>query len=243
MKNCELCKGLARIYCESDQASLCWNCDVKVHGANFLVARHTRSVLCHTCQSPTAWKASGAELDVTVTVCESCVTGFRKRGGGEGNLQEGNGDSTETEDDDSDSDDDDDFDDDEDGDDEEEDSDNQVVPWSSSSSTPPPQAASSSSSEESVCKFNNSGGEVSSKRMRNFASDLGSQEHRDRPSPKRKYCSTVTAPAELSGAEDEEAGLEYLKPLKIRRNDSDGFCSTRPGLHSGSVIKSLRKSP
>ncbi|GMN61241.1 hypothetical protein TIFTF001_030332 [Ficus carica] len=67
MKYCELCKGLARTYCESDQASLCWNCDVKVHGANFLVARHSRTVLCHACQSPTPWKASGAELGVTVS--------------------------------------------------------------------------------------------------------------------------------------------------------------------------------
>lgn len=178
MKNCELCKGLARTYCESDQASLCWTCDVKVHGANFLVARHTRSVLCHACQAPTPWKASGAELGVTVSVCENCVVGVRNRGQQE-ESQGGNEDEIDTGDDDDDDDDlngDDDDDDDVDGaddgeedeeeavgdgdDDDEEDADNQVVPWSSTS-TPPPPAASSSSSEESVSRFNNGGGEVS----------------------------------------------------------------------------------
>uniref|UniRef100_A0A803QCP8 B box-type domain-containing protein n=1 Tax=Cannabis sativa TaxID=3483 RepID=A0A803QCP8_CANSA len=61
------------MYCESDQASLCWDCDEKVHGANFLVAKHSRSLLCHVCNFPTPWMASGAELTPTVSVCESCV--------------------------------------------------------------------------------------------------------------------------------------------------------------------------
>ncbi|KAH7546531.1 hypothetical protein FEM48_Zijuj01G0210800 [Ziziphus jujuba var. spinosa] len=73
MIKCELCGLRARIYCESDQASLCWDCEEKVHGANFLVAKHTRSLLCHVCQSPTPWKASGPKLTPTVSVCESCV--------------------------------------------------------------------------------------------------------------------------------------------------------------------------
>ncbi|KAM0059041.1 putative transcription factor interactor and regulator Znf-B family [Helianthus debilis subsp. tardiflorus] len=46
MKTCELCKSAAKIYCDSDQASLCWTCDNKVHSANFLVARHSRTLLC-----------------------------------------------------------------------------------------------------------------------------------------------------------------------------------------------------
>ena len=75
MKKCELCKIQARTYCESDQASLCWNCDAKVHGANFLVARHSRTLLCNTCQSQTPWKASGAKLGHTFSVCETCVRG------------------------------------------------------------------------------------------------------------------------------------------------------------------------
>ncbi|XP_059277814.1 zinc finger protein CONSTANS-LIKE 9-like [Lycium ferocissimum] len=72
MKNCELCNGLARIYCESDHANLCWDCDMKVHSANFLVAKHSRSLLCHVCQSPTAWSATGAKIGRTVSVCERC---------------------------------------------------------------------------------------------------------------------------------------------------------------------------
>lgn len=72
-KNCELCKGAARVYCESDQASLCWSCDAKVHSANFLVARHVRSLLCHSCHSPTAWSGSGHKLGRTLSICEPCV--------------------------------------------------------------------------------------------------------------------------------------------------------------------------
>lgn len=72
-KNCELCKGAARVLCESDQARLCWSCDAKVHSANFLVARHVRSLLCHSCQSPTAWSGSGHKLGRTISVCEPCV--------------------------------------------------------------------------------------------------------------------------------------------------------------------------
>lgn len=84
MKHCELCKEIARTYCESDRASLCWSCDAKVHSANFLVARHSRSVLCHTCQSPTPWIASGAELSVAVAACQSCVFGEKNsRSGGD----------------------------------------------------------------------------------------------------------------------------------------------------------------
>ncbi|GMJ15927.1 hypothetical protein HRI_005261900 [Hibiscus trionum] len=73
MKKCELCGQLARMLCESDQANLCWDCDLKVHGANFLVANHTRTLLCHVCQNRTPWLASGRNLGPAVTVCDSCV--------------------------------------------------------------------------------------------------------------------------------------------------------------------------
>ncbi|KAF4392698.1 hypothetical protein G4B88_029437 [Cannabis sativa] len=63
MKDCELCGLRARMYCESDQASLCWDCDEKVHGANFLVAKHSRSLLCHVCNFPTPWMASVRPLN------------------------------------------------------------------------------------------------------------------------------------------------------------------------------------
>ncbi|KAL8228473.1 hypothetical protein R6Q57_016057 [Mikania cordata] len=74
MKTCELCKSMARAYCESDRASLCWTCDAKVHSANFLVARHSRTLLCQACQSPTPWTASGDTLwPSTASVCRTCV--------------------------------------------------------------------------------------------------------------------------------------------------------------------------
>ncbi|KAM0007083.1 putative transcription factor interactor and regulator Znf-B family [Helianthus debilis subsp. tardiflorus] len=73
MKRCELCKSTARIYCESDRASLCWTCDSKVHSANFLVTRHSRSLLCRVCQSVTPWTASGEKLcRSTASVCSRC---------------------------------------------------------------------------------------------------------------------------------------------------------------------------
>ncbi|GMJ06450.1 hypothetical protein HRI_004314200 [Hibiscus trionum] len=75
MKSCELCMSAATTYCESDQASLCCHCDAKVHGANFLVARHARCLLCHACQARTPWRATGFKLGRAVTVCETCVNG------------------------------------------------------------------------------------------------------------------------------------------------------------------------
>ncbi|KAM1033359.1 hypothetical protein FF1_036854 [Malus domestica] len=125
MKKCDLCDSAAKVYCDSDQASLCWDCDVKVHGANFLVAKHSRTLLCHVCQSPTPWIGSGLKLCPTVSVCESCV-----------NNNEGNHHQDEDEDDD-----------DEEGQDgAEEDEENQVVPWSCK--PPPPVSSTSSSSRE-----------------------------------------------------------------------------------------------
>ncbi|XP_074589490.1 uncharacterized protein LOC141845322 [Curcuma longa] len=72
VKKCELCDSPARIHCESDQANLCWDCDAKVHGANFLVARHSRCLLCRRCQSLTPWRAEGSRLGGTVSVCQPC---------------------------------------------------------------------------------------------------------------------------------------------------------------------------
>uniref|UniRef100_A0A2N9F468 B box-type domain-containing protein n=1 Tax=Fagus sylvatica TaxID=28930 RepID=A0A2N9F468_FAGSY len=151
MKKCELCKVQAQTYCESDQASLCWDCDAQVHGANFLVARHSRTLLCHACQSHTPWKASGPKLGHTVSVCDTCVL---------------RNDEEELEDDGQDSD--------ESNDDEEEEGDNQVVPWSTTPPPPPPTSSSSSEEEEeeeeeeSVTVFSS----LKLKRMRENASDL-----------------------------------------------------------------------
>ncbi|KAA8519913.1 hypothetical protein F0562_014177 [Nyssa sinensis] len=153
MKKCELCNStIARMYCDSDEASLCWDCDTKVHTANFLVAKHSRTLLCHACQSPTPWTGSGPKLGPTVSVCETCArTNHPKNNDDEDDDQ--NSEDQSDEDDDSDDDGDDgDGDGDGDDDDDDDDGDNQVVPLSYSS-LPPPPLVSSSCSEESSSKL------------------------------------------------------------------------------------------
>ncbi|KAK9157035.1 hypothetical protein Scep_003609 [Stephania cephalantha] len=77
---------------ESDQASLCWDRDSKVHCANFLVARHSRSLLCHSCQS------TGVKLWPTVSVCERCMKG-KERGSGVAEEESHNGNEIDRDDD------------------------------------------------------------------------------------------------------------------------------------------------
>lgn len=79
MKKCELCNSAASMYCGSDQAVLCWDCDTKIHAANFLVAKHVRTLLCHACQSPTPWTGSGPKFGPTVSVCETCFRSSNRR--------------------------------------------------------------------------------------------------------------------------------------------------------------------
>ncbi|KAK7341151.1 hypothetical protein VNO80_24076 [Phaseolus coccineus] len=78
-ESCALCEKRAVMLCESDQAKLCWECDEKVHGANFLVAKHSRVLLCRSCHSPTPWKASGTKLTPTVSFCQPCVANRHAR--------------------------------------------------------------------------------------------------------------------------------------------------------------------
>ncbi|KAL4333311.1 hypothetical protein GQ457_07G028650 [Hibiscus cannabinus] len=75
MQRCELCNNRGRIYCESDVAILCWECDSRVHGANFLVARHLRTLLCHRCQSLTSRYGWGPMLASTpfALFCGNCI--------------------------------------------------------------------------------------------------------------------------------------------------------------------------
>ncbi|GAB2242595.1 hypothetical protein Droror1_Dr00019370 [Drosera rotundifolia] len=141
MMSCELCKSsTARISCDSDQARLCWGCDAAVHGANFLVARHSRCLLCHRCQSPTPWCASGSRLSpTTFSLCEKCVGEKAAEESGENEIGDEEVEiETENENDDDDEE--------EEEEDEGEEDDTQVVPGRSL--TPPPPATSSSSSEE-----------------------------------------------------------------------------------------------
>ncbi|KAI4388325.1 hypothetical protein MLD38_000663 [Melastoma candidum] len=156
-KRCDLCGcSQARVHCESDQASLCWSCDLEVHAANFLVEKHVRVLLCGSCSAPSPWKASGACLGSAATVCEVC---FRHREAGVGVLSgeemrgrvdhdvrdesEDGGEEDEAADESE----------------EEEDGENQVVPWAFDA--PPPSVDRSSSTGETGDEF----GDVCESRM------------------------------------------------------------------------------
>ncbi|CAL0328965.1 unnamed protein product [Lupinus luteus] len=67
---CEFC-GIIRamVYCKSDSARLCMNCDVSVHGANSLSYRHSRSILCNKCNSQTGIVYC---MDEKMSLCQSC---------------------------------------------------------------------------------------------------------------------------------------------------------------------------
>ncbi|KAJ4703339.1 Zinc finger, B-box [Melia azedarach] len=161
ISKCELCDSPAKMYCESDQASLCWDCDNKVHGANFLVAKHVRTLLCHVCQSLTPWNGSGPKLGPTVSVCNVCVGNSSRcreeRKNEQTHSDEEDDDIEEEEDDDEDNDEDEDEDDD--GNSDEDDEENQVVPWSST--PPPPVSSSSTSDQEYSSKFCNGPEDIS----------------------------------------------------------------------------------
>uniref|UniRef100_A0A803QVX1 B box-type domain-containing protein n=1 Tax=Cannabis sativa TaxID=3483 RepID=A0A803QVX1_CANSA len=149
-KKCELCDSPAKMYCDSDRASLCWDCDARVHSANFLVAKHMRTLLCRVCQSLTPWSGSGPKLSPTVSVCHNCVNGCYQN---DTVIQQNdNEEDDDYEEDEDDSEEDNDEDDNNDGDgdggrDDEDDEENQVVPWSNN--PPPPVSSNSSSSGES----------------------------------------------------------------------------------------------
>ena len=144
-KKCELCDSPAKMYCDSDRASLCWDCDARVHSANFLVAKHSRTLLCRVCQSLTPWSGSGLKLSFTVSVCHNCVNGCYKND--TRNRRKDDDDDNDNDDDDIEDDDDEDNSNNDyaDGTDDE-DEENQVVPWSNK---PPLPVSSSSTSDES----------------------------------------------------------------------------------------------
>ncbi|XAR68063.1 hypothetical protein NMG60_11003062 [Bertholletia excelsa] len=263
MRRCELCKSAARMYCESDQASLCWDCDAKVHSANFLVARHSRSLLCYVCQSQTAWSASGARLGPTVSVCESCIDGcegVKDRRGEEGESEGEMGDEFDADDrecdddDDGEDDDDDDSDDDDDGgseedDDEEdefdgddEDGDNQVVPWSS---TPPPPAASSTSSEDSSSRLVNGKEAGSLKRLHENGADYLSEDDDLDCSSHQRNTLRLPAPASRWSSErNSDAAIESNRTLKRQRTNSNRPSPVRrgsAGSRTAVIVESLKR--
>ncbi|XP_004507021.1 B-box zinc finger protein 32 [Cicer arietinum] len=72
-KTCELCNQQASLYCPSDSAFLCRNCDDAVHAANLLVARHHRQLICSKCNGFTGIHISGTELRRLPSTCQSCL--------------------------------------------------------------------------------------------------------------------------------------------------------------------------
>lgn len=67
---CELC-GVVRavVYCKSDCARLCLDCDVCVHAANALSCRHPRCLLCDKCNCQPAIVHC---MDDKFSLCQCC---------------------------------------------------------------------------------------------------------------------------------------------------------------------------
>ncbi|KAK4398432.1 hypothetical protein Sango_1318700 [Sesamum angolense] len=243
-KGCELCSNPARMFCESDQASLCWDCDEKVHAANFLVAKHSRNLLCHVCYLPTPWKAAGLKLGPTVSVCQACAEDGENRGASSSRRESGDDfDSQESESDDGEYYSDSDYysdDDDEEEEEMEEDGENQVVPWSASSSNSPPPAttaSSSSSEEEENVSFS------SSKRTRDY---LFESEDEDGCCSSQNLDS-VLGSSELSFQESHEncsSSLSLLRPSKMRRSSDSALIPSEQAPSScgtATIVEKLRR--
>ncbi|PHT73180.1 hypothetical protein T459_23965 [Capsicum annuum] len=64
--SCELCKSVASIYCQADDAYLCRKCDKLVHAANFLAQRHIRCILCGYCKRLTQRYLIGISSEVSL---------------------------------------------------------------------------------------------------------------------------------------------------------------------------------
>ncbi|CAO2830142.1 unnamed protein product [Amaranthus hypochondriacus] len=69
-KTCEFCGAPQPVvYCQADAALLCLSCDSKVHSANALFSRHSRTLLCDSCkQNPSFIRC----LDHSMLLCQHC---------------------------------------------------------------------------------------------------------------------------------------------------------------------------
>ncbi|XP_073059596.1 putative zinc finger protein CONSTANS-LIKE 11 [Primulina eburnea] len=77
---CDFC-GVVRalVYCKSDAARLCLQCDGCVHSANCLSRKHLRSLICDKCNSQAAVLRC---LDEDLCFCQTCDHGCRVDGVG-----------------------------------------------------------------------------------------------------------------------------------------------------------------
>lgn len=217
MSKCELCKNTARVYCESDEARLCWSCDARVHSANFLVARHVRNLLCHSCQSPTPWNGSGNKLGRTLSLCQPCVVRncaekVESAGEREASSESGT-----------------DFDSDDDEDEnsieeEEEDSHNQVVPLSSFTSPSSPPMVSSSGTQ-GPADIN-----TAIKRSYEYGADLKSKDDGD---------SSCIA-GEGNSYVEKNSSLRPFKFRKLQVNQTSRPQGTSPGSRIGEPARRIQ---
>ncbi|XP_021727084.1 putative zinc finger protein At1g68190 isoform X2 [Chenopodium quinoa] len=75
-KTCEFCGAPGPVvYCQADAALLCLSCDAKVHSANALFGRHSRSLLCDSCKEN---PASVRCLDHLMLLCQDCDSFLHK---------------------------------------------------------------------------------------------------------------------------------------------------------------------
>ncbi|XP_030546489.1 zinc finger protein CONSTANS-LIKE 9 [Rhodamnia argentea] len=67
---CDFCgEQRSMVYCRSDSACLCLSCDQKVHSANALSRRHSRTLLCERCNVQPALVRCTEER---VSLCQNC---------------------------------------------------------------------------------------------------------------------------------------------------------------------------
>lgn len=68
--DCDLCTLVrAVVYCKSDSARLCLQCDEYVHSANSVSLKHSRSLICDKCTSQPAVVRC---TDEAISLCEGC---------------------------------------------------------------------------------------------------------------------------------------------------------------------------
>lgn len=234
---CELCGATARVYCGADQATLCWGCDAQVHGANFLVARHARALLCRGCARPTPWRAAGPRLGPTASLCDRCVRrgpGGAVGGGGGGDEEMGGGDGPDDEDDVAAGDDDDEVvvEDDDEDEEEEGEGENQVVPWTEEAeaeATPPPVASSTSSSSREAAPANGVSGAECAKENTPCSTSQPGQCH---------YSSSARHGGRSDEATSSRNGGRFLASSRHRkRSPSDFFSSGSAQSGSGTPAR------
>ncbi|KAL6553569.1 Zinc finger protein CONSTANS-like [Orobanche gracilis] len=68
--HCDFCgERRSKVYCWSDEAGLCLSCDRKVHSANALSRRHSRTLLCERCNSQPAFVRC---VEEGKSLCQNC---------------------------------------------------------------------------------------------------------------------------------------------------------------------------